>query len=128
MQTREAQAIKLPAPVDVNWPTAVNDRIIQTKLVKAVGKRQMKLRILLMRAYTTVFGKCLQEVKDKLEGSDGYKLIQRKQFFHKLVQKIEWICMGFDDHLQAGGVQPCSVPQDALLILPKQERHCEGVC
>jgi hypothetical protein len=61
--------------------------------VKAVDKRQMKLSKLIMKAYATVYGQCLQEVKDKLRGSDNWERIQHEQSLHKLVQMIEWICV-----------------------------------
>jgi hypothetical protein len=60
----------------------------------------MKLNKLLMKAYAMVYGQCLHEVKDKLEGSNNWVRIQLEQLLHKLVQKIEWICMGFENHKQ----------------------------
>jgi hypothetical protein len=86
--TGKAQIIKLPATMDVNSPTAANDGIIQTKLVKAVGKSQMKLSKSPMKAYATVYGQCSQEVKDKLKGTDDWGQIQRMQLLLYLVQKI----------------------------------------
>ena len=41
-----------------------------------------------------------QEVKDKLEGTDDWESIQKDQLLHKLINKIERICVGFNDHKQ----------------------------
>jgi hypothetical protein len=98
--TGKKQVIKLPEPVDQNSTTATDDATIRAELVKAIGKRQMKLADLLMKGYTTVYGQCSQEVKDKLEGSDNWERIQSEQSLHKLIQKIKRICVGFDDHKQ----------------------------
>jgi hypothetical protein len=73
VQTGEVQMIKLPALVDMSLPTVVDDRIIQTELLRAVGKRQMKLSKLLMKAHATVHARCFQEVKDKLEASNDWE-------------------------------------------------------
>ena len=54
----------------------------------------------LKKGYTTVYDQCLQEVKDKLKGTNNWESIQRDQFLHNLVNKIERICVGFDDHKQ----------------------------
>ena len=47
-----------------------------------------------------VYDQCSQEVKDKLEGTDDWESIQKDQSLHDLVNKIERICVGFDDHKQ----------------------------
>ena len=43
---------------------------------------------------------CSQEVKDYLEGTDDWESIQKNQSLHDLINKIERICVGFDDHKQ----------------------------
>ena len=40
------------------------------------------------------------EVQDKLKAADDWDKKQRDQSLHKLVQKIECICVRFDDHKQ----------------------------
>jgi hypothetical protein len=47
-----------------------------------------------------VYDQCLQEVQDKLESIDNWESMQKEQSLHKLIQKIERVCMGFDDHKQ----------------------------
>jgi hypothetical protein len=39
-------------------------------------------------------------VRDKLENLDDWEAMQRQQSLHVLIQKIECICIGFDDHKQ----------------------------
>ncbi len=50
VRTGKKQMINLPDPVDANSPMAVDDELIRQELVKAVGKRRMKLSKLLMKA------------------------------------------------------------------------------
>jgi hypothetical protein len=47
-----------------------------------------------------VWDQCLQEVHKKLESSKDWDQVQREQSLHKLISKIEWICVGFEDHKQ----------------------------
>ena len=54
----------------------------------------------LKKGYATVYDQCSQEVKDKLEATDNWESIQRDQSLHDLVNKIERICVGFDNHKQ----------------------------
>ncbi len=39
-------------------------------------------------------------MKDKLEATNNWERIQQDQSLHKLIQKVERICIGFDDHKQ----------------------------
>jgi hypothetical protein len=43
---------------------------------------------------------CSQEVQDKLELTDNWERTQKEQSLHELIQKIERVCVGFDDHKQ----------------------------
>ncbi len=45
-----------------------------------------------------VYDQCLQEVRDKLESMDNWERMQKEQSLHKLIRKIERVCVGFDDH------------------------------
>jgi hypothetical protein len=54
----------------------------------------------LKKGYATVYDQCLQEVKDKLEATDDWEATQRDQSLHKLINKIKWICVGFNNHRQ----------------------------
>ncbi len=45
-------------------------------------------------------GQCPENVKEKLKASSDWERIQNEQSLHKLIQKIERICVGFDDHKQ----------------------------
>ena len=39
-------------------------------------------------------------MKDKLEGADDWATTPKEQSLHDLINKIERICVGFDDHKQ----------------------------
>ncbi len=47
-----------------------------------------------------MYDQCSQEVRDKLKSMDNWERTQKEQSLHELIQKIEWVCMGFDDHKQ----------------------------
>ncbi len=47
-----------------------------------------------------MYKQCSQEVKEKLESSKEWEKTQKEQRLHELIQKIELICIGFDDHKQ----------------------------
>jgi hypothetical protein len=92
------QMIALPDAVDPNAPDAANLTIIRAEEVKTITKRRLKLQDSLKKGYATVYDQCSQEVRDKLKVTDNWERTQRNQSLHKLVQKIECICVGFDDH------------------------------
>jgi hypothetical protein len=62
----------MPNPVDTNSITAADKELIRQELVKAIGKRQMKLSRLLMKAYATVYRQCSDNIKEKLEASSDW--------------------------------------------------------
>ena len=68
--------------------------------MKTIAKRRLKLADSLKKGYATVYDQCSQEVKDKLEGTEDWESTQRDQSLHELINKIERICVGFDDHKQ----------------------------
>ncbi len=88
----------LPHAVDENATNINNQRIIRAEEIKTVAKRRLKLEDVLKKGYTTVYDQYSQEVKDKLEATDNWERIQQDQSLHELIQKVEWICVGFDDH------------------------------
>jgi hypothetical protein len=45
-----------------------------------------------------VYEQCLQEVKEKLESTKEWEKTQKEQCLHKLIEKIEQICIRFDDY------------------------------
>jgi hypothetical protein len=59
-----------------------------------------KLQDSLKKGYATVYDQCSQEVRDKLEATDDWERTQRNQSLHELIQKIERICVGFNNHKQ----------------------------
>ena len=65
-----------------------------------IAKQRLKLVESLKKGYATVYDQCSQEVNDKLEGTDDWESTQRDQSLHELINKIERICVGFDDHKQ----------------------------
>ena len=95
-----AQMIALPPPVDTNAPDKADLELIHVEVVKSVEKRQQKLEESLKKGYATVYDQCSLEVRDKLEASDEWNRVQRDQSLHDLINKIERICVGFDDHKQ----------------------------
>ncbi len=46
-----------------------------------------------------MYDQCLQEVRDKLESTDNWKRTQKEQSLH-VIQKIERVCVGFNNHKQ----------------------------
>ena len=63
-----------------------------------MAKRRITLNQDLKKGFATVYDQCSQEVRDKLESSDGWDTVQNDQSLHQLVLKIERICVGFYDH------------------------------
>ncbi len=63
-------------------------------------RRQQKLEELLKKGYVAVYDQCSQEVHDKLENTVNWEKTQKEQSLHELIQNIERICVGFDDHKQ----------------------------
>ncbi len=98
--TGKKQTIKLPASVDKNAPDKDNLNIIRNKEIKSMAKRQQKLGESLMKGFMTVYVQCSREVKEKLENTENWEVIQREQCLHSLIQKIKRICVGFDNHKQ----------------------------
>jgi hypothetical protein len=94
------QLIALPPTVNENTTNVNDQRIIRAEEVKTVAKRHLKLEDMLKKGYATVYDQCSQEVKDKLEGTNDWERIQQDQSLHKLIQKVERICVGFNDHKQ----------------------------
>ncbi len=54
----------------------------------------------LKKGYAMINDQCSQEVRDKLEATSNWETTQRNQLLHKLICKIERICVGFNDHKQ----------------------------
>ncbi len=94
------QTIALSDAVDPNAPNAANLTIIRAKEVKTIAKRRLKLQDSLKKGYAAVYDQCSQEVRDKLKATDNWERTQRNQSLYELIQKIERICVGFNDHKQ----------------------------
>ncbi len=47
-----------------------------------------------------MYDQCLQEVRHKLESTDNWERTQKEQSLQELIQKIERVCVGFDNHKQ----------------------------
>ena len=86
VRTGREQTIPLPAAVDANAPDAADLKIIRDEEVKTIAKRRLKLQDSLKKGYATIYGQCLQEVRDKLEATDGWDKMQRDQSLHELIQ------------------------------------------
>jgi hypothetical protein len=100
VQTGKEQIIALPPAMDPNVADADNQKIIGEEAVRAIAKRKAKLDNALKKGFATVYDQCSLEVRDKLEASDEWDRVQREQLLHNLLNKIERICVGFDDHKQ----------------------------
>ena len=100
MCTKKQQAIDLPPPIDGNDPDAKDLKIVRAEEVKSVAKQWLKLEESLKKGYATVHSQCAAKVRDKLKSSDDWERIQKAQSLHKLIAKIEKICMGFNNHKQ----------------------------
>jgi hypothetical protein len=100
VRTRKQQMIDLPPPIDGNDPNAEDLKIIHAEEVKSVAKHWLKLEESLKKGYVTVYSQCAEEVRDKLKSSKNWERIQKAQSLHKLIAKIEKICVGFNDHKQ----------------------------
>jgi hypothetical protein len=98
VRTGKKQMIHLPPPVDKNTQVAANQQIIRAEEVKLVRKRQQKVEESLKKGYMMVYSQCLQEVRDKLKAMEDWKSTPKEQALHDLIQKIEKICVGFDNH------------------------------
>ncbi len=100
VRTGKKQTIGLPAAVDENTPVKDDLNIIRNEEIKTVAKRRQKLGESLKKGFAMVYEQCSREVKEKLENTENWEAIQREQCLHSLIQKIERICVGFDDHKQ----------------------------
>ncbi len=96
VHTGKQQTIDLPPPINGNDLDAEDLRIIHAEEVKSVAKRWLKLEESLKKGYATVYSQCAEEVQDKLKSSDNWERIQKAQSLHKLIAKIEKICVGFN--------------------------------
>ena len=100
IRTGVLQTINLPPPIPENDPGVDDLTIVSVEVVRTVAKRRINLNQYLKKGFDTVYYQCSQEVKDKLDSSDGWETVQTDQFLHQLILKIERICVGFDDHKQ----------------------------
>jgi hypothetical protein len=100
VRTRKQQTIDLPPPIDGNDPNAEDLKIINAEEVKSVAKRWLKLEELLKKGCVTVYSQFAEEAWDKLKSGNNWERIQKAQSLHKLIAKIEKICVGFDNHKQ----------------------------
>jgi hypothetical protein len=98
IRTGKEQTIPLPPPVDQNAADKADLEIIWSKDVKTIAKRQQRLNEALKRGYTTLYGQCSQDVQDKLKSTENWEATQKNQSLHELIEKIEKICVGIDDH------------------------------
>ncbi len=100
VRTRKKQTIGLPTAVDENVPDKDDLNIIRNEEIKSVAKRRRKLGESLKKGFAAVYEQCSREAKKKLKNIENWEAIQREQCLHSLIQKIEGICVGFEDHKQ----------------------------
>ena len=81
-------------------PDAADLKIVHAEEVKSVSKHWQKLEESLKKGYPTVYSQLSKEVRDKLKVSNNWDKNQKAQSLHKLITKVEKICVGFDDHKQ----------------------------
>ena len=75
IRTVVLQTINLPPPVPANDPDADDLIIVREKEVRVVYKRRITLNQDLKKVFATVYNQCSQEVRDKLESSDGWETV-----------------------------------------------------
>ncbi len=63
-------------------------------------KRPQKLEESLKKRFATVYEQYSREVKEKLKSTKKWEEMRKEQCLHELIQKIEQICAGFDNHKQ----------------------------
>ena len=100
IRTGVLQTIDLSPPVSENDPEADDLIIIREEVLRVVAKRHITLNQYLKKGFATLYDQCYQELRDKLESSDGWDTVQNNQYLHQLILKIERICVGFNDHKQ----------------------------
>jgi hypothetical protein len=100
VRTGKQQIIPLPPPANPNAEDKADLEIIRAEDVKSIAKRRQKLQELLKKGYATVYGQCLQQVRDKLKSTENWEVTQKKQSLNYLISEVEKICVGFDDHKQ----------------------------
>ena len=100
IRTGVLQTIDIPPPIPTNDPDVDDLTIVIVEVVRAVAKRLITLNQDLKKGFATVYHQCSQEVRYKLESSDGWETVLTDQSLHELILKIEPICVGFDDHKQ----------------------------
>ena len=101
--TGQVQTIPLPPALTVVVAPDVHDPdkvLLRGVVVKLVGKQRIQLEKDLKRAYAVVYEQCLQDVKDKLGTTTGWEAVEANQWLHKVISKVERICVGFDNHKQ----------------------------
>ena len=103
---------------------AEDQKIIRDKKdVKTIANRRLKLEDALKQGYRMILHQCLQEVKDKLKVSNDWEQVQCNQSLHKLIQRVERICIGFNDHKQ----EVFNLVQALKTLFLCNQREKEGV-
>ena len=92
------QMIDPPPPVPANDPYSDDLSIVRVEVLRAAAKRRITLNQDLKKGFAKVYDTCYQEVREKLESSDGWETVQAEQSLHGLVLKIERICVVFNNH------------------------------
>ncbi len=94
------QVMALPPPIDQAAVDIKDQKIMRKEVVQAIAKQRARLNSTLKKGYAMVWDQCSQQVCDKLKASKDWEHMQREQLLHKLITKMERICMGFNDHNQ----------------------------
>ena len=97
VRTGKKQSIPMPPPADLDDADAVR---IRNVLVDAAGRRIGKLDAATKRGFAIVYDQCSPGVRDKLEASENWSSIETEQSLQGLINAIERVCVGFDDHKQ----------------------------
>ena len=75
IRTGVLPTIDLPPPVPGNDPDAADLAIFRVGVVREVAKRRITLNQDLKKGFVTVYNQCSQEVREKLESSDGWETV-----------------------------------------------------
>ena len=87
IRTGVLQTIDIPPPFPENDPEADDLVIIREEVVRAVAKRRITLNQYLKKGFAKLYDQCSQEVRDKLESSDGWDTVQNDHSLHQLILK-----------------------------------------
>ena len=65
-----------------------------------IVRPEQVIDVSIKRGFSMLYDQYSEQVKTRLEATNGWEGTQNYQLLHELIWKIERICVGFDDHKQ----------------------------